>query len=74
MLEHKQDQRTEEEVLAEQAKWARMEEARRIGVLTREIANTFPDGGKAFLGKTWNRLEEYAAERADQKALRRMGR
>ena len=68
MSEHKHDQRTEEEIQAEKAKWERMQEARRIGVLTREIANTFPDGGRAFLGKeTWDHLEEFAAERAKRK-------
>ena len=62
------EQQTEEALreLQEEAerKAARMEYARRAGVLTPEIA-AMPDGGRAFLGEeTWRRLQDYAAERA----------
>lgn len=61
---------TEEEREAKE-KAIRMEYARKAGCLTREIAE-MPDGGRAFLGeKTWQKLEDYAAERAK---LPRQGR
>ena len=45
------------------AKAARMEEARKAGCLTREIAE-MPDGGRAFLGEeTWRKLQDFAAMR-----------
>ena len=45
-------------------KVARMEEARKAGILTREIAE-MPDGGRAFLGEvTWQKLQDYARMRS----------
>lgn len=60
MSEHK----TEEELRAEhKAQMARFEEARKAGVLTREIAN-LPDGGRSIFDKeTWEKIQNFTEMR-----------
>lgn len=61
MSEHDNDTISAEEA---EAKAARMEYARRAGILLPEIA-AMPDGGEAFLGtETWRKLQDYAAMRS----------
>ena len=66
MPEHNKQQAAEmsRELEAEaERKAARMEYARRAGILLPEIA-AMPDGGRAFFGEeTWQRLQDYAVER-----------
>ena len=65
MSEHNRDVILEKEEAERKA--ARMECARRAGLLTPEIA-AMPDGGRAFLGEEiWGKLKDYAAMRSQLK-------
>ena len=70
MPQNDSDTISEQELEAER-KAARLEYARRAGILLPEIA-AMPDGGRAFFGEeTWRRLQDYAAERASLGSGRR---